>query len=312
VCPFITYPHQRIHGDWGFFSRDGTRFLVGSFAGQSLEVWNWRKGVRMHRFELLRAARLNCGALSPDDRLLAIGDAEGVVWLVDIATGTVLREFEGHREMINGVAFSSDGSGLVSASEDSTALIWDVIGKRETKGLTGRLSAEEMANLWRQLADDDLRTAYQAIWRLASYPGNSLPWLRSRMRPVRGANPALVRSLVRQLDDESFAQRVKASRELLALGDAVEPLLSDTVNQAGLSPETRSRIKKVLATLERSPERRQLRRALIVLEYIHSPSACDLLRVISRGDPKSWLTSEASSSLQRAIRLRGAPPGTSR
>ena len=46
------------------------------------------------------------------------------VW--DLATGRVLRQFEGHRGGVNAVAFARDGRSVISASEDATALVWDI------------------------------------------------------------------------------------------------------------------------------------------------------------------------------------------
>jgi WD40 repeat protein len=71
-------------------------------------------------------------AFSPDNKLLAVagsfrgaGGAFNVqVW--DSETGKTLHRFQGHRGPVNTLAFSSDSKRLASASEDSTALIWDL------------------------------------------------------------------------------------------------------------------------------------------------------------------------------------------
>jgi hypothetical protein len=197
------------------------------------------------------------------------------------------------------LAFSPDGSTLASASQDSTALLWWLVVKPRGAEPAAPLPARELDKLWGQLADDDIQVAYTAIWRLAGHPESSLPLLQSRLRPVRAAAPAVVTPLLRDLDDDSFKRREKATGELVGLGTAAESALRRTLNQADLSPEARSRVRQVLGALERSPEWRQHSRALIVLEYIRSSAARDLLKALADGDAGSLLTAEALAARRR-------------
>jgi len=64
-------------------------------------------------------------AFSPDGKRLAVGGPWKVsVW--ELGTDKAAWEFEGHLGPIKALAFSPDGKRLVSASEDSTALVWDL------------------------------------------------------------------------------------------------------------------------------------------------------------------------------------------
>jgi WD40 repeat protein len=65
-------------------------------------------------------------AFAPDGKTIAWGTWEGPVHLVDRATGTELRQFTGHRGRVLGLAYTPDSKRLISGSEDSTALVWDV------------------------------------------------------------------------------------------------------------------------------------------------------------------------------------------
>lgn len=65
-------------------------------------------------------------ATSPDGTLTATGGNDGLVRLIDAATGEERARLFGHMRGINGVAFSPDGSLIVSASLDRTVQIWSV------------------------------------------------------------------------------------------------------------------------------------------------------------------------------------------
>jgi WD40 repeat protein len=65
-------------------------------------------------------------ALSPDGQYLAIGDESGRIWLWDISSGEMVREYVGHSQFIQAIRFSADGRYLLSGSNDTTARLWDV------------------------------------------------------------------------------------------------------------------------------------------------------------------------------------------
>ncbi len=66
-------------------------------------------------------------AVSADGRFLATAEADNRILLYDVATGRELKQLEGHESSVTSLAFSSDGTRLVSASHhDLTALVWDL------------------------------------------------------------------------------------------------------------------------------------------------------------------------------------------
>ena len=64
-------------------------------------------------------------ALSPDTRFVAAGSFDGFVRIWDAATGTLVTRLKGHVSTVYSVAFTPDGKGLVSCSEDKTLKYWE-------------------------------------------------------------------------------------------------------------------------------------------------------------------------------------------
>lgn len=90
--------------------------------------WFYFKRLREKNGEAMtirHAAEIWAVACSPDNRLLAIGGDDGVVKLVEIATGREERVLRGHQGHIISLAFSPDSRKLITGSGDRTARIWD-------------------------------------------------------------------------------------------------------------------------------------------------------------------------------------------
>jgi len=48
------------------------------------------------------------------------------VHLIDNLTGKLIRTFNGHKNKINSIAITPDSEYMVTGSEDSTAILWEV------------------------------------------------------------------------------------------------------------------------------------------------------------------------------------------
>jgi len=124
------------------FSRSGRFLLAGAVLGNYNVNWHiWRTGDWQ---EVPLPATLLEGLfwadLSPDERLLGGGYANGAVKLWHFPAGLPEAAFTNHSARVNGVLFSPEGRTLFSTSDDGQVRFWDVAAQRELgpfPGLTG-------------------------------------------------------------------------------------------------------------------------------------------------------------------------------
>jgi uncharacterized protein (TIGR03067 family) len=113
------------------FSPDGK--MLAAASGADVKVWDAASSRLIHT---LRGHEkpVTAVAFSPDSRRLvsATGgelqrdmDDSDVIKVWDLGSGKALLTLHGHQNRINGVAFSSDGSRLASASRDRVVIVWN-------------------------------------------------------------------------------------------------------------------------------------------------------------------------------------------
>ncbi len=244
-------------------------------------------------------------ALAPDDRTLALaryekGSPGEVVYLYEMATGKERLRLRGHRGKIYALHFTADGRTLASASRDTTALFWDLTGRRSAA--TGGSEKERFA-AWEDLADDDAERAYQAIWKLASTPVETLAMLRQRLAPAAALKVGQIEKLITDLDSADFATRRRAREALDKLGHRAEAAVEQAL-AGNPSPEVRRQLEPLLAQLRGPltvPEELRQVRAVEVADRVGTPEARRLLLTWAGGDPAARLTREAQGTLRRLV-----------
>jgi WD40 repeat protein len=207
-------------------SPDGTRIATSNPEGQmehSMNVWDVATGQRVWTGKGLPYA------YSPDGKWLAGWDPWGTnVVLWDTRDFRQVASWPGHTGDMNAVAFSRDGTRLVSASSDRTVRVWDTATGRCLRTFTGHsdqvftaafhpdgkrvasAGRDRAIQIWDPTGDQEGvrlpgHTTY--VWSLAFSPaGESL---------VSGSGDGTVRLW----DTEPLARRYQARHEI----DAVRP-----------------------------------------------------------------------------------------
>jgi WD40 repeat protein len=280
------------------FTPNGKALAVANLEGE-LGLWDAANGNELRRFngpeKVLPGNRAIYGvAFSPDGRTLLSTEGDGVfVW--EVATGGQRAQFAGHQGNVLCVAAAGDGRTLVSSGADCTLLVWDLLG-RVPGAAAAKLTSAEAESLWTNLASGDSATAFQALCKLAAAPDQAVSLTRQRLKPVRAADAQRMKQLLAELDDEAFAVRARAAKELEKLGDAAEPALRKAL-RGELSVGSRRRVEQLLEA--READRLRPSRALELLERTNTPEAQQELAALAEGDAEAWLTQLAQTSLQR-------------
>ncbi|MFX0207191.1 MAG: serine hydrolase [Candidatus Hodarchaeota archaeon] len=118
------------------FSPSGEMLASGGIDNK-INLWNVSSGEHLNSWSMFPHGVIDI-KWSPDGKTLAVGGGE---WMVDVkqgnqpdkllrllnaSTGEVLRNFTGHSDSISSVAFSKNGSRLISGSWDKSIRLWDV------------------------------------------------------------------------------------------------------------------------------------------------------------------------------------------
>ncbi len=204
-------------------------------------------------------------SFSPDGRFLVARyrsrpyystTPEDCCLVYDLVLGRELGVLAGHSGKIQTLAFSPDGKRLATGSLDQTALVWDATWPtlpRRPMADTGQFNAEEP---WLNLSRPEAEPAWRAVWRLALAPEQSLPLLRLRLPPAEVPDPRRLARLLRELEDDAFAKREAARKEIVTVGEAALPTLRHLL-RGKPSAELKRQISGLLEEIE--PRARQSR-----------------------------------------------------
>jgi WD40 repeat protein len=289
------------------FTPDGRGLLLAD----NRVVW-WDVAARGERWRYAPSALpLGCVTVSADGRMVAAGTQQGagIVYVLDAATGAELGKFTGHSAAVRAVHFAPDGKRLASASDDGAVLVWDTAElSKKIRPEAVVVKPEQLPDLWRDLADKSAAKGYKAVQTLAGAPAQSVPYLQKQLQG-NGDDAARVKKLIEGLDDNDFAKREQAQKELAELGPAAVPALRKALKET-TSAEVQGRIERLLEKAkdpDASTDRLREVRAVEVLERAATPEAVEVLKKLAGGDDKVPLTQDAKAALERLTRREPKP-----
>jgi hypothetical protein len=291
-------PDGRLVGTRGSAAQPGVRDRE---ARQHMRLWDVATGKRLAHLEMPGAS--GCLLFGHDGRTLLTTDAEAVLHHWEVLTGKERRRLAGHLPAwVGALALAPDGRTLASGGYDGQVLVWDLTGRApDGKWQTTRHTPDHLGALWDDLAGEDAVKAGVVVWSLVADPEGTTAFLRERLRPVESPDVGRLRRWIADLDNDTFAVRERAERELEAMAEAAGPELRQALERVE-SAEARRRLRRLIDGLEESvPAGRQLQalRGIEVLEHVGTPEARDILRGLAGGAAAARLTREARASLRR-------------
>jgi hypothetical protein len=218
-----------------------------------------------------------------------------------VLTGVEVALFQGHSGAVTALAFAPHGRILASASEDTTALLWDVSKLQRPMAPARAPQPGDLEAWWQALAGDNAGQAFAALNGFVTSPQEAVAFLKSRLQPVSAPDLKRVAELIGQLDSDQFKVRDKASAALLKMGEVIVPEL-DKALAVNASQESQQRLQELRGKLTAwvlHGERLRAHRAVEVLERIGTPEAKVLLQTLAKGAPAALLTQSAQAALQR-------------
>ncbi len=219
------------------FAPDGKLLAVGSYEG-FIKLWDWARGTEVRTLTGPKG-RIYEVVFSPDGtRLLSVGGNTARLWNVGAGQEQHLLP---HASLVRSGLFAPDGRTVVTGGGDATVRSWDV------KTGTPRWKLERYGNV-NTLAYSPSRDVL-AI----SGSGRRIELVSPVFRECDESQRRRLDVLLAHLDDDSYAVRDAASREILKMGLMAEPSLRRLTTESK-SAEVRLRCRHLRQQVLTTPQ----------------------------------------------------------
>jgi RNA polymerase sigma factor (sigma-70 family) len=285
------------------FSPDGHVLASTGWSDKHIALWDPGLGKKLTTLPC--NSGMGAVAFSPDGKVLAWSGFPGDgIMLWELASKKLRHQFKGHAAAAHALTFSLDGRMLLSASMDTTALVWDVTGRQG--GNAPAATPDQLPGLWKSLGSTDVVKAGRALWSLAAAPKLTVPWIAGKLRDQPAADTRQIAGWIAEFDSKDFKARQAAEKQMEALGKLAEPALRAALTGQP-SLEVRQRVEKLLEKREMlplPPETLQVLRALEVLEHVGTAEARQVLAEFARASDDGYAQHQArAAALRVANRL---------
>jgi hypothetical protein len=243
VKGFAVTPDAETIATYGFAGDKDKPFAYDT----AIRMWDVETGKQWPGGIEFKPNTLPMFRVSPDGRTLAMLNADGAVWLWEVATlKPRLRLDPGGPESISVVSFSRDGRHLMSLDPNGqTGVEWDLAAAAGDKNAQAP-DEKELAALWDDMKGDDAARAYRAIWRLASHPTAAAALLKGKAKDVTAVTDT-TRLVARPFDPEIvLARRVVETLELAGPNaTAAVGLLKELADRPGFKGPASDAVKRL-------------------------------------------------------------------
>jgi tricorn protease-like protein len=122
------------------FSPDGRWLATGGgepTRDGEIKLWQVDTGQLIRSFTNVHSDAVFGLDFSPDGKYLASGAADKFVKVIELSTGKIVKQFEGHTHHVLGVSWNRNARTLASAGADSVVKIWDFVKGEKVKNIAG-------------------------------------------------------------------------------------------------------------------------------------------------------------------------------